>query len=268
MFRSLNISRSFVTKVPKPARAIRKLKDKREIVVTQRARNASLQANADAKELDWRIVGASILHRYPIITPKKESWEIDMTKLQDKLDDKKRQWLSEQLKGSEAHIFPELNPSYEEILESMPFQPAPTTTEADATNDRRSLNRRLHDSLFLIVKRNRKDNAWQFPQGKLLEKETIRQTQERVMDRAAGKTERWFISNSPCGHYQYEYPPAMQDTRKAVGAKVFYGRCQFISGTVKLQTKLYTDYAWVARDEMKDYFEPDHAHFLDTMLPY
>ncbi len=34
------------------------------------------------------------------------------------------------------------------------------------------MDRRLQDSLFLIVKRNRNDKAWQFPQGKFLEEDT------------------------------------------------------------------------------------------------
>lgn len=75
----------------------------------------------------------------------------------------------------------------------MPFKPAPRVTEAgkqnvstlqvfihlhgaskksDEKNDRRSMDRRLQDSLFLIVKRNRNDKAWQFPQGKFLEEDT------------------------------------------------------------------------------------------------
>lgn len=45
----------------------------------------------------------------------------------------------------------------------------------DRTNDRSTINRKLTESLFLVVKRNRKDNAWQFPQGKWLEGETMRE---------------------------------------------------------------------------------------------
>lgn len=56
----------------------------------------------------------------------------------------------------------------------MPFTPASRTTEADLKNDRHSIDRRLQDSLFLIVKRNRGDNQWQFPQGKWAEGETMR----------------------------------------------------------------------------------------------
>jgi 8-oxo-dGTP pyrophosphatase MutT (NUDIX family) len=36
------------------------------------------------------------------------------------------------------------------------------------------VERRQADSLFLIVKRNRANNAWQFPQGKLQTDENFR----------------------------------------------------------------------------------------------
>lgn len=64
--------------------------------------------------------------------------------------------------------------SYQEILESMPFTPAPRTTDADINNDRKSVDRRLQDSLFLVVKRSRHEHQWQFPQGKWIEGESIR----------------------------------------------------------------------------------------------
>lgn len=132
----------------------------------------------------------------------------------------------------------------------MPFQPASRITEADKKNDRRSMERRLQDSLFLIVKRNRSDHAWQFPQGRWQgeEKEpSLRTVAERVIDRAVGKTQRWFVSNAPIGHFIYEYPSAVKDKRKAFGAKIFYYRAQWIAGNIKLETKFYKDYAWIAR---------------------
>ena len=45
---------------------------------------------------------------------------------------------------------------------------------SDKNNDHRSLERKLPRSLFLIVKRNRADDPWQFPQGKLKDGETLR----------------------------------------------------------------------------------------------
>jgi 8-oxo-dGTP pyrophosphatase MutT (NUDIX family) len=74
--------------------------------------------------------------------------------------------------GTDAQIIPDTNPSVEEILESMPFEPASRITDADTNNDRRSLDRKLPKSLYLIVKRNREDNSWQFPQGKIKDEES------------------------------------------------------------------------------------------------
>ena len=68
-----------------------------------------------------------------------------------------------------------------------------------------------------------------------------------MIDRAVGLTDRWFVSNSPVGHYVYKYQEPMQQQRQNFGAKVFFYHAQLIAGNVKLQTKLYTDYAWIAR---------------------
>lgn len=112
------------------------------------------------------------------------------------------------------------------------------------------------------------------------------------MDRAIGNTNRWFISNSPMGHYCYEYPPAIQQQRKQFGAKVFYYRAQYLEGTVKLETRLYKDYAWISRSvdlagrlvllsfsqcssnvllirrsEVGEYFDKETSTLVATMLP-
>lgn len=102
--------------------------------------------------------------------------------------------------------------------------------------------------MFLIVKRNREDMPWQFPQGKIQEGENLRQATERIIDRATGGgVRRWFVSNAPFGHYCYAYPPELQKKRGEYGAKVFFYRCQLIAGQMVLETKLYRDYAWIAR---------------------
>jgi large subunit ribosomal protein L46 len=244
-----------------------KVKANRPIIQKQRASNALLDNNALEAKLNWRIMGATILHRYPVITKDPEDWEVKFWDLQEKINDKQREWFFEQVGGTDAQLITENNPTYDEILESMPFKPAPRFTEADENNDRKSTERRLQDSLFLIVKRNREDNHWQFPQGRVLDAETLRDTTERVIDRAVGKINRWFVSNAPVGHYQYEYPVDLQQQRQSFGAKVFFYRCQMIKGNVKLQTKLYKDYAWIARDEAGEYFDPETANLLEHVLP-
>jgi large subunit ribosomal protein L46 len=134
------------------------------------------------------------------------------------------------------------------------------------------LDRKLKESLFLIVKRNRGDYHWQFPQGRVLENEAaLRTTAERVVDRAVGggqaQVKRWFVSNVPSGHYCYGYPKEVQAARKQFGAKVYFYRAQYLSGSIKLETKLYKDYAWIARSELGEYFDKDTAAYLSEMLP-
>jgi hypothetical protein len=83
-----------------------------------------------------------------------------------------------------------------------------------------------------------------------------------------GKTRRWFVGNAPVGHYMYAYPETVQTKRKNFGAQVYFYRAQWISGSMKLETKLYKDYAWIARDEVGEYFDKDTAVYLSSLLPH
>jgi hypothetical protein len=88
-----------------------------------------------------------------------------------------------------------------------------------------------------------------------------------VIDRAVGNTNRYFISNAPVGHFQYAYTDALQAQRKNFGAKVFFYRAQLLAGSVKLETKLYTDYAWIARYVYKSVmFSVCHRRFWYVVL--
>jgi hypothetical protein len=125
--------------------------------------------------------------------------------LKEKIGDSKREFMMREIGGTEAQFFAEENPTVEEIIESMPFKPAPRVTEADEKNDRRSLERKLPNSLYLIVKRNRTNNSWQFPQGKVLDNEnSMRSVAERVLDRAGGKFRR--VGGSTIAVPQYIMP--------------------------------------------------------------
>lgn len=243
--------------------------ENRPIIKALRKSNAAHEAKALELNLGWRTISSAVLHRYPVITPDSEEWERNMWALQDKIEDQKRAHFMSQVGGTDAQMIPDDNPTYDEILDSLPFKPASRVTEADTQNDRRSVERKLQHSLFLIVKRNRASNCWQFPQGKLLDSEdSMRVAAERVLDRAVGKTKRFFISNAPIGHYCYAYPQEIQAQRKQYGAKVYFYRSQLITGTIKLETRLYTDYAWVSRDELSEYFDHETAASLDAMVPY
>ena len=136
------------------------------IIKKRRTINFELEEKAKAMNLDWRILGATILHSYPTITHESPEWEVKFHGVQDKINDKRREHFQNLIGDDEdLKILSEENPTYEEIIDTLPFTPASRITEADEKNDRHSHERRLVDSLFLLVKRNREDKAWQFPQG-------------------------------------------------------------------------------------------------------
>ena len=59
---------------------------------------------------------------------------------------------------------------FEELLEAreielQSFKPGPRETEADRRGDRQSLQRRLDQVLYLLVKKPRREHTWQMPQG-------------------------------------------------------------------------------------------------------
>lgn len=185
-----------------------------------------------------------------MILPNLEPWEEEYHNMTEEIENYQREWLCDQLGKAKALEIPEKEPTVEEIIESLPFKPASRVTEADLADDKRSLERKLSQSLFLVVKRNRGEFEWQFPQGKLQSTETLRPSAERVLDRAVGKIRRWFVSNAPMGHYCYAYPEEVQKKRQQYGAKVFFYRAQLIAGNIKLETKLYKDFAWISRYQM------------------
>lgn len=52
----------------------------------------------------------SILQRYPAITREAEKWETDMWDVQDKISDKKREALFNQIGGTDSQLITDMNP--------------------------------------------------------------------------------------------------------------------------------------------------------------
>lgn len=52
-------------------------------------------------------------------------------------------------------------------------RPLPRVTEADRTNDTKSLDRKLDRSLYLLVQRP--DGAWRFPEDRVYGRENLKQ---------------------------------------------------------------------------------------------
>ncbi len=58
-------------------------------------------------------------------------------------------------------------------IELSSFTPAPRETEADRNNDFKSVQRKLDQILYLLVKKDRVEHAWQMPQGGMEDSESL-----------------------------------------------------------------------------------------------
>ena len=110
---------------------------------------------------------------------------------------------------------------------------APRVTEADATGDRKTMNRRLQDSLFLLAKAKggaaggAGDAGWDLLKSPLGEDETLRDGAERTARAALGENvDLMFLGNAPMGFWCRPYPADVQKEVNAYGEKVFFYRCQ------------------------------------------
>lgn len=68
-----------------------KVKSNREIINERREINAKHEASASAMGLSWRILGASVFHRYPVVVRDPPEWERKMWDVQELIEEKQRE---------------------------------------------------------------------------------------------------------------------------------------------------------------------------------
>jgi large subunit ribosomal protein L46 len=145
-------------------------------------------------------------------------------------------------------------------------------TKADREDNRRSLRRKLDANLYLLVKKNRQDHTWQFPQIPMPldlsnEKKQLRQIATDGLTLSTGNNAHiYMVGNAPAGFYSYPFPSATQKSLDTFGAKVFFYRGYYIKGDINLPAR-YTDHAWVTKEELKDYIQDAELYnYLDGIL--
>ena len=132
--------------------------------------------------------------------------------------------------------------------------------------NRQSLKAKSYE--YLIVKKPRKEHAWQFPQGGVDEGETLIQAAERELQEECGESLQIKCkSEEPVGNYKYFFPADFTRHNENIkGAKVSFFLARYLSGEVKIDQKEIIEYRWVKKEELKDYFEKSYIrnvlHFM------
>ncbi|KAF9355123.1 54S ribosomal protein L17 mitochondrial [Mortierella sp. AD094] len=142
-------------------------------------------------------------------------------------------------------------------------------TEADRKNDVKSLERALQRTLYLIVKKPREQHAWQFPQGGVRAVENLQEAAGReLQEECGGNMDLWFVGRVPIGHYSYSHPKNFktESDTPVKGTKVFFMKAHIFAGQVQVDNKEIVDFAWVTKQEMKDYVSPDYYEAVKDML--
>ncbi len=120
---------------------------------------------------------------------------------------------------------------------------------------------------FLIVKKPRKNHAWQFPQGGVEDGENFLQAAERELLEECGENLRIaFLYSWPVGEYQYDFPADFQrHNKKYKGAVVKFFRGILEDGDIEIDNKEIVDYKWVRADEFADFFAPEYLRIIEEI---
>ena len=179
-----------------------------------------------------------IVERLPVVTPALEAWEVEY-----------RSWSEERRAKFLQELPPELvdpKGEFEELAdpEDARFVPASRETAADVSGDVRTLDRRLDQFLFLVV-RDAATKEWGFP--RLVNPEdgatTMRATARAAMEACVGDSvETFLVGNAPAGHWPE--PGAPENGGK--GGTNFYHRAQWLEGDLRL-TEKYSDFMWLTK---------------------
>ncbi|KFB53309.1 hypothetical protein ZHAS_00021616 [Anopheles sinensis] len=145
------------------------------------------------------------------------------------------------------------------------FNPAPRTTEADKKNNIRSLDRKLEETLVLLVEQKLGNKShFLLPQGRHKAGESMRQTAERTLKEQCGDAlQVTFYGNAPVGFYKYKYPASSRT--ETVGAKVFFFRSVLKQGSGNIaDSKL--KYQWMSQKELQQQLQQAYYQSVAQFL--
>ncbi|KAK4204431.1 39S mitochondrial ribosomal protein L46-domain-containing protein [Triangularia verruculosa] len=133
-------------------------------------------------------------------------------------------------------------------------KPMPRRTEADDKDDKTRLDRKLDETLYLVVKHGR-TGKWGFPMEQVTTEEALHHTAKRALQEAAGvNMNAWIVGRVPVAH-RVVAPEVEPETKKLVrrGDKIFYLKGRIMAGQADLSgnTQGLTEFRWLTQREMK-----------------
>ncbi|TKY88152.1 hypothetical protein EX895_002862 [Sporisorium graminicola] len=142
-------------------------------------------------------------------------------------------------------------------------RPLPRTTPADASNDVRSLERKLDRTLYLVVKqKSGKDAAaWRFPAKALsnIKRENLHDVAPAsVTDILGNKMDIWMVSNLPIGLYKQV---------NAAAEKTYFLQGHVLAGNAELsEGNDVEEFQWLTKEEIEKVMESSYWSNVEDLL--
>ncbi len=120
---------------------------------------------------------------------------------------------------------------------------------------------------YLLVRKPRKDNAWQFPQGGVDEGESLIQAAQRELQEECGQDLRVTISSQSIGEYEYLFPESFtRHFGEYDGAHVVFFQAEWIDGAVEIDNNEIVESRWCRREGIKNLVEKKYWEVVKKFL--
>ncbi|GKY96183.1 hypothetical protein MPSEU_000578200 [Mayamaea pseudoterrestris] len=219
-------------------------RDFRNWFIRRKVNDEYLERKARQAGMGWKHQVAVILERLPVVLPDIEPWEQDYLDLEAHMAQYGKMYPKEFMEQVDDSTT--IPTTMEDLMQFLPkgYIPAPRETEADATGDLRTTNRKLKTSIYLAVQEA--DGFWQLPTVALRDDETLIEATKRAMQTKIGsQVEFWCPSNAP---FAVELKKASD--AGFFGTKTFFVKIQYDEGSVIASDLAADDFAWLEGQEL------------------
>ncbi|KAI7864241.1 39S mitochondrial ribosomal protein L46-domain-containing protein [Spinellus fusiger] len=137
----------------------------------------------------------------------------------------------------------------------------PRDTEADKVDDKKSLDRALQRTLYLVV-RTGETPAWVFPEGQVDTTEYLHEAAERQLKESCGEDmDIWLVGRQPIGFRKQAATQGLAES----GSKTFFMKARMFAGQVNPNITV-SEFAWLTKEELSKHLSSDYYKAIKDCL--